>query len=165
MIFCRFMKALLVVDYQTEWRNPESEYYAGDFSNQLEKTNRLIDHCRAKGYKIIFILHNDEGFDSEIIPEMHKEDSDVVIVKNKISPFYQTELEKELEGVDEVVIVGILTNMCVRSAIQDAYDRDFKITVVEDCCVAFSKRIQKFTIMDLQETRPEVKFVLLEKFI
>ncbi len=167
-------KALILVDLENEWADEESEYYLGDVSKLLAKTNQLIDYCREEGYKIIFTRHvesdsekefADNTKSTEIFKEIHKKESDVIITKNKISPFYKTNLEKELEGIEEIAIAGILTNLCVRSLTQDAYDRDFKVTIISDCCQAFNEEIHNFTLKDLKETRPEINIVNLKDFI
>jgi nicotinamidase-related amidase len=166
--------ALVLVDFEREWIDKSSDYFVGDISSVLDRTNQLIDFCRTSGYKIIFTRHIESGSTAafsegtqnvEIIAKLHKEPSDVLITKNKISPFYKTILEKELKGVKHIVVCGILTNLCVRSMIQDAYDRDFEITVIKDCCVAFDKSVQKFTFKDLKETREEISFVDLANFL
>ena len=167
------MKALLLVDFEKEWINPDSEYYVGDISEEIEKVNKLIDFCREQGYKIIFTTHVEEDSEGafmegtenvEIISELHKEDSDVLITKNKISPFYETDLDDELEDIEEIVIAGILTNLCVRSAIHDAFDRYFDLTVIKDCCVSFDETTQEFTFDDLESTREEIEFLDLDEF-
>jgi nicotinamidase-related amidase len=133
--------------------------------------NYLIDHCRARDYKIIFIRHRDidslESFwpETKIIPALKIEDTDTIIIKNKISPFYNTSLEKELDGIKHVIVWGILTNLCVRSFIQDAYDREFKITVIKDCCIAHTEELQEFTFYDLSQTREEIDFTDLKEFV
>ena len=166
-------KALILVDFEKEWTDKSSDYFVGDISKLIEKTNKLIDYCRKNNYKIIFTTHiekdSDEAFaenskNIEIIDEINKQDFDVLIEKNKISPFFKTNLDKHLEGVDEIVICGILTNLCVRSLAQDAYDRDFKITIIKDCCKAFDEETHKFTIKDLKATREEIEFLNLNKF-
>ena len=88
----------------------------------------------------------------------------MLIAKNKISPFYKTSLEKELRGISEIVVAGILTNLCVRSVAQDAYDRDFSIVIIDDCCAAFDKRTHTFTLKDLQATRPEIEIMKCSAF-
>jgi nicotinamidase-related amidase len=166
-------KALLLVDLENEWLDKKSDYFVGDISKMLSRTNRLIDTCRRRNYQIVFITHIEKESDSafapnsnnvKIISTLHKDKSDVLIKKHKISPFYNTSLAKELKGVKEVVVSGILSNLCVRSTVQDAYDRDFKITVVKDCCASFDKKTQDFTFADLKFTRPEVDFVNLKDF-
>lgn len=168
------MKALILVDFENEWLDRKSEYYVGDISGVLERTNRLIDYCRSKGHKLIFTTHIEKGSDAvfaegtknvEIIPALHKNPGDVLIIKNKISPFYKTNLEKELKGVSDIVIAGILTNLCVRSLAQDAYDRDFSITIISDCCAAFDRKTHEFTLKDLKATREEINILTLKGFL
>jgi len=167
-------KALICVDFENEWTDKSSDYFLGDISDLIKKTNKLIDYCRKNGYKIIFTTHVEKGSDSafapnsknvEIIRELHKQDSDVLIIKNKISPFYKTNLEKELKGITEIVICGILTNLCVRSLAEEAYDRDFQITIIKDCCRAFDAETHEFTLKDLKATREEIKILTLNEFI
>jgi nicotinamidase-related amidase len=167
-------KALILVDFENEWIDKKSDYYVGDISGVIKKTNKLIDYCRKKKYKIIFIRHvekeskrefKEKSKNTQIISTIDRQSTDALITKYKISPFYKTRLEKELRNVKEIVVCGILTNLCVRSLVQDSYDRDFKITVIEDCCVAFSKKIHDFTIKDLKETRPEIDFRTLKEFL
>lgn len=167
-------KALILVDFENEWTDKKSEYFLGNLAGLVKKTNQLIDSCRKKGYKIIFTAHVEKDSDScfapnsenvQIIKELHRKKSDLVIEKNKISPFYKTRLEKELKGIKEIVVCGVLTNLCVRSLVQDAYDRDFEITVIKDCCKAFDKKTHEFTLKDLKETREEIRFLNLREFL
>ncbi|MCX6824871.1 MAG: cysteine hydrolase [candidate division SR1 bacterium] len=163
--------ALVLIDYQTEWTNPESENYVGDVQELIGKVNYLVDHARTREYKIIYIKHREPdgseyfGSDTKFIPELKVDDTDTIITKNKISPFYTTSLEAELVGIKQVIVCGILTNLCVRSFIQDAYDRDFKITVIKDCCIAHTEEIQEFTFYDLAQTREEIEFINLKEFV
>ena len=53
--------ALVLIDFQQEWINPQSEYYIGDIQEVITKVNYLIDHCRTRGYKIIFTQHREIG--------------------------------------------------------------------------------------------------------
>ncbi len=165
-------KALMLVDFENEWIDKDSEYFVGDISQVIDKVNKLIGHCRKNGYKIIFTAHVEKGSEAfaegsknvEIIGKIHREDSDTLIMKNKISPFFGTNLDKELMGIKEIVVCGILTNLCVRSLIQDAYDRDFDIKVIKDCCVSFDRKTQDFTFRDLKATREEIEFLDLKDF-
>ncbi len=90
-------KALLLMDFEREWTDKNSEYFVGDISGVLKRTK--------------------------------------------------------------------MTNLCVRSAVQDAYDRDFKIKVIKDCCVSIDRESQDFTFKNLKATREEVEFLDLEEFL
>lgn len=168
------MKALVLIDFQNEWINEKSPYFVWNIQNALKKVNKLIKYCRKNEYKIILTKHieleSDYSFkkwtnNSEIIWSLNLDKKDVVIEKNKISPFYMTKLDKELAWTDEVVVCWILTNLCVRSFIEWAYDREMDIKVIKDCCVSFDKQTQNFTFKDLKETRKEIEFINLKDFI
>lgn len=167
-------KALILVDFEKEWMDKNSDYFVDDISKIINKVNKLIDFCRKNNYKIIFTRHvekdSEDAFrgnseNTKLIEAINKRDSDIVITKSKISPFYKTNLERELKGIKEIVICGILTNLCVRSLAQDAYDRDFNIIIIKDCCVAFDKETQEFTFKDLKATREEIEFLDLKEFM
>lgn len=64
--------------------------------------------------------------------------SDSIILKQRISPFYGTQLEPLLRAqeIKHVYIAGVATDLAVQSAARDAHDRDFAVTVLSDCCAA-----------------------------
>ncbi len=170
----KISKALLLIDFEKEWTKRESDYFVGDIANTIDRANKLIDFCRSKGYKIIFTRHVDIGSEDafaeesegvELINRLHKKESDILITKNKVSSFYKTGLEKELHGIKEIAVCGILTNMCVRHTAEDAYDREFDITIIKDCCVALDEEMQEFTFKDLKATRPEIEFLDVKEFV
>lgn len=51
--------ALVLIDFQKERLDPESEYYVGDVQETIAKVKYLIDHCRARDYKIIRTKHRE----------------------------------------------------------------------------------------------------------
>ena len=66
---------------------------------------------------------------------------DLVLVKKRISAFYETGLEPTLRvlGIRELVIAGVATDIAVQSAARDAHDRDFSVEIVGACCAAASQ--------------------------
>lgn len=66
------------------------------------------------------------------------EDGEVTISKNRVSPFFGTNLELTLRanGIKNVYLAGVSTDLAVQSAARDAHDRDFNVFVVADCSVA-----------------------------
>lgn len=61
ILLLRYMTdiALVLVDFQEERTNPDSEYYIGDIKDVITKVNYLIDHCRSREYKIILTKHRE----------------------------------------------------------------------------------------------------------
>ena len=161
---------LVLVDFQEEWRDKKSDYYLGQFRNQLRNASLLMEQFHRNGWPIILTRHVEadstkafaEGTkNTQIVPELSAGPTDRVITKNKISPFYNTDLEQILKEVaaDQLVVGGIMTNLCVRSLVSDAYDRGYRIKVVTDACVSDSAEVDRFTFKDLKKTRPEIEFV------
>lgn len=166
--------ALILIDFENEWQDPKSQYYLGDLTSLIKRTNRLIAAARKQNYKIIFIRHVEKDStkefaskskNTEIISSINRKATDLILTKYKISAFYQTSLEQELNGIKNLIITGILTNLCVRSLVQDAYDREFNITIIKDCCTTFTKKLHNFTLQDLKETRPEIELQSLKEFL
>ncbi len=54
-------KALLLVDFEEEWRNTGSDYYLGKFSDKVKKARQLLSACRQKGVTVIFTRHIEPG--------------------------------------------------------------------------------------------------------
>ena len=165
--------ALVLIDFQNEWLDRRSDYFVGDIERVLIRVNMLIDHCRKRGYRIIFTRHIEKdstgafgpkGKSSKLLKALHRHKGDIVVKKHKISPFYKSSLERKLKGASEVIVCGILTNLCVRSMIEGAYDRDLAVTVVKDCCVAQDREVQDFAFNDLKSTRSEIVFCDMREF-
>jgi nicotinamidase-related amidase len=169
---------LLLVDFQEEWRDKKSDYYLGDFKPKLRNAGLLVDYFHRKKWPVIFTRHVEVGStrafaegtkNAQIISDLKEmsDSSDIVLTKNKINPFYNTGLERILKEIksDELVVAGTMTNLCVRSAVSDAYDGDYSITVVTDACVSESSQVDKFTFQDLKKTRPRVEFVKTKDFV
>ncbi len=78
---------------------------------------------------------------SELHEGLSRRDGELDIVKQRISPFYATHLEAVLRAnaVEHVVLSGVSTNYVVSSAVRDAHDRDYHVTILEDCCSAESE--------------------------
>jgi nicotinamidase-related amidase len=137
----------------------------------IEKATYLLQYAREMGYKIIFIKHQEtegcfapENKLSNTIEELLPQEKDIIIPKYKISSFYETELEKELKGIENIVVAGIPTNLCVRMFVEEAYDRGFNLVLIEYVAQTYNEKLQDFTLDDLNETRPELDIVRLEEF-
>jgi nicotinamidase-related amidase len=68
-------------------------------------------------------------------------DDDYFVLKPKHSGFYATPLELLLRvlGTHRLIITGIAGNSCVWHTAADAYMRDFKLLVPEDCTASMTQ--------------------------
>ena len=83
-----------------------------------------------------------------ILDELVRDDSDIEIVKKRYSMFYGTGLESLLQDLDAdpLILAGVNTHACIRTAAIDAYQRDFQVIIVRDCVASKDLEHHKITL-------------------
>lgn len=135
----------------------------------IEPLRRLLDRARSEGWHVIYLADTHEPDDKEfgvwgphavrgtwgnqVIEELEPAEGEPVIAKRRFSGFYGTDLDLTLreKGVTEVVVTGVLTNICVMYTATDAYQRGYDVTVVSNCVAAVDPEMHRFALRQLKE--------------
>jgi ureidoacrylate peracid hydrolase len=74
-------------------------------------------------------------WNTRIVDELTPQMGDIVVAKHRFSGFYQTDLDVILRtlGVNQLIVTGCTTSVCVESTIRDAMFRDYSCVLLEDC--------------------------------
>ena len=53
--------------------------------------------------------------------------------------FYQTDLELTLRncGIENLIVTGVTTEVCVNTTVREANDRGYRCVVLGDCCASY----------------------------
>ena len=133
--------ALLVIDIQN--------FFHRIVRSVLENIQNVTQSCRQRNIPIIFTQHghadpsSDAGVlgewwgqivlrgteDWKFLPEIEIEPEDTVLAKTRYSAFYQTDLENLLrsKGIRDLIISGVMTNLCCETTARDAFMRDYRV--------------------------------------
>lgn len=162
--------ALLIVDTQEFFLNPSSPAYLAPGRAILANVRRLRDAFRAADRPVFFTYHAHENPQEDgglmtlwwkhvclegspwvkVLPFLEP-DEDRTFRKCRYSAFSHPALEESLrqEGIEELVIVGVMTNLCVESTVRDAFDLGFKSFVPLDATAAFNEELHLASLKNL----------------
>src|SRR3712207_4733086 len=162
--------AILVVDMINEFCKPGGKMVLPGYETLVPPQLAVIQAAREVGAPVIWIHdshrrkmrrdreflkrtpHSLEGaWGTEVIEELGARDDEIHVIKHRYSAFFQTDLDVTLKDmvVDQLVVFGVVTNICVRSTVHDAFFNGYEIVVPRDCCAATGPREQESTLYDI----------------
>ena len=96
---------------------------------------------RSLDYKISGLQVAKGSPDAQVLSEIAPAADEIVIPKTSSSVFISTNIDYVLRnlGVRSLVIAGVLTDQCVDSAVRDACDLGYLVTVATDACATLSR--------------------------
>jgi nicotinamidase-related amidase len=163
--------ALLVVDMQRFFLDPASPTFVEGGPALLPGLARLVEAFRRAGRPVIFTQHVhhpgdlDAGIlgwwwegkclegspESEIHPDLAPSPHEKVVVKHRYSAFYDTDLETVLRclRIEDVVVSGVMTNLCCESTARDAYMRDMRVFFLADGTGSVTEEMHVASLLNL----------------
>lgn len=138
-------KALIIIDIQNDYFDNGTMPLNGSDA-ACENAKLLLDNFRVAALPVIYIQHVATRPDATFfLPntkgvEIHKTirplKGEKIIIKNYPNSFRETDLFKHLKEtqINDLVICGMMTHMCVDATTRAAKDFGFSISVVGDAC-------------------------------
>ncbi|AZA84410.1 isochorismatase [Chryseobacterium lactis] len=84
-----------------------------------------------------------------IHPDLSPQEQDIIVVKKRFSAFTGSDLEVLLRGleVEHLILTGISTSGVVLSTLREAADKDYKLSIIRDCCADGDEEVHR-VLMD-----------------
>jgi ureidoacrylate peracid hydrolase len=170
--------ALVVIDLQNVFMLPGMPVEVPTAREIIPNVNKLAAATRAAGGKVVWVKMCLEGqteawrvfFDgdprratlAELTPgahgfELHADldvrPDDLTVIKRRYSAFIQgsSDIDRRLReaGIDTVIIVGTLTNVCCESSARDAMMLNYRLVFVSDANAALSDAEHNATLASI----------------
>lgn len=173
--------ALLIMDVQTRIVG-----MVEDPATLIKNIKKSIDFAHKKAIPVLYIAvqfrpdfpevsQNNKSFSAikqnmaafadpkamDIYPKIKPQKNDIVVVKKRVSAFTGSDLEVVLRslGISHLVLTGIATSGVVLSTIREAADKDYKLTVLSDCCADADSEVHQVLLTKIFPRQADVTTV------
>ncbi|HEY9731324.1 MAG TPA: cysteine hydrolase family protein [Drouetiella sp.] len=150
-------RAVIFVDIQNDYF-PGGKWTLHAMEAAADNAAELLDSARRKGDLVVHVRHEfptaeapffspgSEG--SQINVRVKNRDNEVVILKHHINSYRETNLKEVLDknGIEEVIICGAMSHMCIDAVARASNDFGYKVSVVQDACATRDLELNGQTI-------------------
>lgn len=185
----RSSTALLLIDVINPFDFPEASQLLRFARPAAQRIAALKERLQACGIPVIYVNDNfslwqsdfraqvehctrQEAAGADIAGLLRPGPHDYFVLKPKHSGFYSTSLEVLLRylGAQHLVLAGFAGNICVQYTANDAYMRDLKLFVPQDCCASESAALNRAAVEQMRDTlradvRPSTSRGLLQAIL
>jgi nicotinamidase-related amidase len=133
-------------------------YVNDNFGRWRSDLHAQVEHCLRDGVR-----------GQPVVELLQPEEDDYFVLKPKHSGFFSTTLDTLLSylGARAVILTGIAANICVLFTANDAYMRDFALSVPGDCVASNTEEETSSVLQQMQKVlkadiRPSTELSLAE---
>lgn len=134
--------ALLIIDIQNIYFY-EGKFYLPNAKVAVNNAKTILAAWRDTGKTIIHVKHHfhlseQDKYLNCINEKVVPLKDELVIEKKYPNSFLETSLLKNLrqQKIDNVVIVGMMSNMCIDTTVRACQNYGIKVTLIHDACAA-----------------------------
>ena len=149
--------AVMVIDMQNDFIEEEGKLYVPRSESLIEPIKSLLNAAREAGATIIYTQdwhHEDDpefevwgehalagSWGAEIVEELKPKEGEFIVRKPSYDAFYGTPLEHILRyrGLENLILTGVLANICVLHTAGSAAMRGYRLMVPVDCILALNE--------------------------
>ena len=165
-------RALVLIDIQNDYF-PGGKWTLSGIESAADNASKLLAAARQNGDLVIHVRHEFPSADApffapgsagaQIHPKARNLDGEPVVLKHHVNAFHETDLKALLDrhGVEEVVICGAMSHMCVDAGTRAASDLGYRCVVVHDACAT---RDQEFEGVAVPAGQVHAAFMAALKF-
>jgi len=165
-------RALVLIDIQNDYF-PGGKWTLRGIESAADNAARVLAAARAAGDLVVHVRHEFPTTDApffapgsdgaQIHPKVTNREGEPVVLKHHVNAFRETDLKAILDrhGVEEVVICGAMSHMCVDAGTRAASDLGYRCVVVHDACAT---RDQEFEGAVVPAAQVHAAFMTALKF-
>lgn len=170
--------ALIILDMQKYFLSKNSHAFIPSAFAIVPGIKKLINEYELTNSPIIFTRHinnfqnarlmakwwkdliKEENPLSEIIDELDVS-CGKVLKKSQYDAFYDTPLEELLKkkGINQIVICGVMTNLCCETTARSAFMRGFEVFFTIDGTATYNEKFHLATLLNLSHGFSELIFI------
>lgn len=162
--------AVLVIDMLNDFCKPEGRMYLPGCESLLPQQRAVVTAARQHKMPVFWVVQCHDArlrrdrellkrgthcligtWGARVIDDLPSEPGDFHLYKHRYSAFFRTELDLMLKDMqcDQLIVFGVVTNICVRSTVHDAFFEGYEVVVPADCCAATGPREQESSLYDI----------------
>ena len=138
-------RALVLIDLQNDYF-PGGRWTLSGIDAAADNAARVLAAARAAGDLVVHVRHEFPTAEApffapgsggaKIHPKVKNLEGEPVVLKHHVNSFRETDLKAILDrhGVEEVVLCGAMSHMCVDAGARAASDLGYRCVVVHDAC-------------------------------